>query len=400
MINQTISALSCAGLALCGGMAADVAGDHARGAVVSTAHIAHLTQAETAAYLKNGNLATPVRNGVDAYRVIYRTITAKGRQTTASGLVILPGNRARRLPVVAFEHGTLVQKSDAPSTNGTSRPDRARTMTFAGAGYAAVAPDYLGLGKGPGRHPYTHAPTEVSASADLLQAARTVAGRQHRSLDRRVLVTGFSQGGHAAMALGKALQAGKVPHFGLGALAPVSGPYDVQHVETPAGLDGRVSPQNAVFYFAYWVTSMNRVYHLYDKPAEAFQEPYAGVVKQLFDGHHDEAAIAKALPPTPQQLMTPAFVKWAGQPTGALLRAMRGSDGTCTWRPRMPVRLYAGSGDTNVPIQNARNCQAALGGTGIQLIDLGADVDHGGSVHAALPQILTWFEQLAPASRG
>jgi pimeloyl-ACP methyl ester carboxylesterase len=400
MISQTISAISCAGLALCGGVAANVAGHYAHGAVVSTTSLAHLTQAETEAYLRSGNLTTPVRNGVDAYRVVYRTITTRGRRTTASGLVILPGTGSRHLPVVAFQHGTLVLKGDAPSTNGTSRPDRAQAMMFAAAGYAAVAPDYLGLGKGPGRHPYTHAPTEVSVSADLLQAARTVAGRQHRTLDRKVLVTGFSEGGHAAMALGKALQVGKVPHFGLGALAPVSGPYDVQHAETPAGLDGRVSPQNAVFSFAYWVTSMNRVYHLYRKPAEAFQEPYAGVVKQLFDGHHDEAAIAEALPPTPRQLMTPAFVTWARQPTGALLRAMQESDGTCTWKPRVPVRLYAASGDKNVPIQNARNCQAALGGAGVPLTDLGANVDHSGSVRAALPQILNWFEQLAPAQRG
>ncbi len=395
MIGQTVSTITCASLALCAASAPAVGA--VRGTVVSSTPLAHLSRAGTAAYLKEANLTTPVRNGVDAYRVVYRTISATGDPTTASGLVVLPRDGAPRLRVVAFEHGTLVLKSDAPSTNGATRPDRARTMMFAAAGYAAVAPDYLGLGTGPGPHPYTHATSEVSASADLLRAARVVAGR--RSLDREVLVSGFSQGGHAAMALGKTLQGGGVPGFGLAAPAPVSGPYDVQGVEAPAGLDGRVAPQNAVFYFAYWVTSMNRIHHLYDRPEEVFQEPYASIVEGLFDGRHDEAAIAGALPSTPQRLMTPAFVAWSARPTGALLAAMRQSDGTCAWTPRVPVRLYAASGDVNVPIQNARNCRAALGAADVRLIDLGTGTDHTGSVHTALPRILSWFERRSPARR-
>ncbi|GAB3961029.1 alpha/beta fold hydrolase [Actinoallomurus acanthiterrae] len=394
MIKEMVAA----GLALSGMHGMQGIPTAARGSVVSVTRVAHLSRDDTTSYLRGDGITTPVRYGVDAYRVVYRTVDASGGATTASGLVALPGSHARRLPVVAYEHGTLVLKTDAPSTDGTTRPDRARTMAFAANGYAAVAPDYLGLGEGPGRHPYTHAPTEVSASADLLRAAGTLAGRRHRSLDGRVLVTGFSQGGHAAMGFGKALGAGEVPRFRPVALAPVSGPYDVQGVETPAGLDGRVAPRNAVFYFAYWITAMNRIHHLYDRPAEAFQEPYAGVVEGLFDGRHDEQAIAGALPADPRQLLTPAFVDWARQPSGALLRAMRESDGTCSWRPRVPVRLYAGSGDVNVPIQNARNCAARLGGANV--IDLGANVDHNASIRLALPEILAWFEQIVPAPRG
>ncbi|WP_433176583.1 alpha/beta hydrolase family protein [Actinoallomurus sp. CA-150999] len=390
MIKQMVAV----GLALSGtsGITAE-----ARGSVVSVTPVAHLSRDDTAAYLRGDGLTTPVRYGVDAYRVVYRTTRASGGATTASGLVALPRSRARLLPVVAYEHGTLVLKTDAPSTDGSTRPDRARAMAFAADGYAAVAPDYLGLGEGPGRHPYTHAPTEVSASADLLRAARTLAARDHRSLDGRVLVTGFSQGGQAATGFGKALQAGEVPHFRPAALAAVSGPYDVRGVEAPAGLDGRVAPRNAVFYFAYWLTAMNRIYHLYDRPTEAFQEPYAQVVEGLFDGRHDEQAIASALPADPRRLLTPAFVDWARRPSGALLRAMRESDGTCSWRPRVPVRLYAGSGDVNVPIENARNCGARLRA---DVIDLGANVDHNASIRVALPEILTWFEQIVPAPQG
>ncbi|WP_454197237.1 lipase family protein [Nocardia sp. Marseille-Q1738] len=369
---------------------------HDRGEIVSTTPLLGLPAERTAALLNDGGINTPVRNGVDAFRVEYRTITPQGEPTTASGLVVLPRSDSRRLRVVSYEHGTMVLKSDAPSVDTRNLPDRLRTVMFAAAGYAAVAPDYLGLGNGPGWHPYTHAPSEVSASADLLRAAAALAARHRRELDPNVLVTGFSQGGHAAMALGKALQAGAVPSFGIAALAPVSGPYDLRHVQTPAALDGRVTPGAAVLFLAYWITSMNRIHHLYDNPAEAFHQPYADRVEQLFDGTKNEITIVTSLAITPLRLLTPRFLEWAADPTGAAARALADSDGTCDWTPHVPVHLYAATGDHAVPYTNAEHCLLALRSDNVTLHNLG-DVDHSGTARVALPEILSWFQhQFAP----
>ncbi|MFI2207540.1 hypothetical protein ACH47Z_44235 [Streptomyces sp. NPDC020192] len=46
------------------------------------------------------------------------------------------------------------------------------TVMFAGAGFAAVAPDYLGLGLGTGLHPYMDIGSETTVSVDMLKAAR------------------------------------------------------------------------------------------------------------------------------------------------------------------------------------------------------------------------------------
>ncbi len=367
-----------------------------RGEIVSTTPVAQLSAEQATTYLADANIGTPARNGVDAYRVVYRTVTPAGDPTTASGLVVLPRTDARRWRVVTYEHGTLVLKSDAPSVNDT-RGDRARTIMFAAAGYAAVAPDYLGLGVGPGAHPYTHAPSEVSASLDLLRAARTmVAGQQH-DLDPDILVTGFSQGGQAATGLGKALQGGAAPGFGLAALAPISGPYDVQHVETPGAVEGRVVPAVAVFFLAYWITAMNRIYHLYDRPADAFQEPIADRIEQLFDGHQNEVTIGTALPVRPELLLTPKFVALAQDPTGTAREAVAASDGTCDWTPRVPVHLYAATGDRNVLYANAEHCLQDMHTDLATLTDLG-DIDHSATVSVALPQILDWFQHEIPAA--
>ncbi|MEV4126100.1 hypothetical protein [Nocardia sp. NPDC049707] len=392
---RSVIALLAAALLVAPACASDNAPAVPRGGIVSTTPVAHLSPEQTTTYLADANIGTPVRNGVDAYRVVYRTVTATGDPTTASGLVVLPRTDSRRLRVVTYEHGTLVLKSDAPSVNDT-RADRARTVMFAAAGYAAVAPDYLGLGEGPGTHPYSHAPSEVSASVDLLRAARTMAVGQQHDVDPDILVTGFSQGGQAATALGKALQGGAAPGFGLAALAPISGPYDVQHVETPGAIAGRVLPAVAVFYLAYWITAMNRIYHLYDRPSDAFQEPIADRIERLFDGHQNEMTIGTALPVRPELLLTPKFLALAQDPTGPAREAVADSDGTCDWTPRVPVHLYAATGDRNVLYANAEHCLQAMHTDRATLTDLG-DIDHSATAPIALPQILDWFQRELPA---
>ena len=54
-------------------------------------------------------------------------------------------------------------------------PDRAVSAVYASAGRAAIAPDYLGLGTSPGRHPDTDARSSASASLDMLRAAHSAA---------------------------------------------------------------------------------------------------------------------------------------------------------------------------------------------------------------------------------
>src|SRR5262249_37714507 len=63
---------------------------------------------------------------------------------------------------------------------------------FASAGVAVAEPDYIGMGAGPGRPQYMVANAEVSASLDLLRAAKGVATRRGAQLPPGVLVACFS----------------------------------------------------------------------------------------------------------------------------------------------------------------------------------------------------------------
>jgi hypothetical protein len=83
---------------------------------------------ETAAYLK-GKIDTPVHNGIDAYRVVYRTVGPDGGPTTASGLIVLPRTDSRRLRVVSYEHGTLVL-ARATRRRSTVKPAPTRPVLY------------------------------------------------------------------------------------------------------------------------------------------------------------------------------------------------------------------------------------------------------------------------------
>ncbi|MBY8342509.1 alpha/beta hydrolase [Streptomyces spinosirectus] len=369
-------------------------GGDRRGSLISVTPVADRDAAQVRSFVAGQGVATdPVRYGVRAYRLTYRTVDPQGSPTTATGLLTLPKGGAHRLDLVSDTHGTMVKRDYAPSAS----EDTARVPSYlnASAGRAVAAPDYLGLGEGPGPHPYMDTRSSVTASLDMLRAARTAAARLGRPVTGDVYATGFSQGGQVAMALGKALESGADQHFRLKALAPISGPYDLQGQEVPALFDGRVNDISGVMYISYWLVAQNRLHHFYDDPAEVFRAPYASRVESLFDGSHEEDEVVEGLAPNVRQLLTPGFYERLEHPTGPLLAAMRAADHTCDWKPDVPVRLYAGDDDTDVPIGNARTCERTLAGFGarVRIVDQGA-VDHFGSFAASAPQVVRFFDRV------
>jgi len=364
---------------------------HPGGNLVSVVPVEDLQPAEVSARLQAAGFeAARVRYGVTAYRVVYRTVGARGEPTTASQLVALPDNDEDDLRVVSWLHGTTVYRGDVASMKPDSS-DRAVALLFASTGRAVSAPDYLGLGEGPGHHTYGDPDTTVSASVDALRAARKLAGQHGRRLDERVLVSGFSQGGPATMLVGRALQEGVERHFELGALAPIAGPFHLSRFEADAA-DDKVA--NAALYLAYFTIAWDRLYGLYNSPREAFLEPYATEVETLFDGHHKPQEIAAALPARSDELFTADFLEQIRNPTGELSRRLRPLDTTCDWRPDVPVHIYHASGDSDVSLDHARYCQQQLKSNGAteKLTDVG-DVDHNTTVRRAVPQVAGVFDR-------
>ncbi|MWA00279.1 lipase [Actinomadura sp. LD22] len=370
--------------------------------MISARYLGTRSAAEVRAWLPTeGFDASSVRYGVDSYRLIYRTVDARGRATVASGLFVLPRNGERELPTVSYTHGTASHIADAPSmAQDVWGPGPA--VTYGAAGFAAAAPDYLGLGEGPGVHPWKDVPTETSAALDMLRAARQFTLREHRELDGRVFVTGFSQGASSALGLARTLQDGADPHFRVRAVAPISGAYDFRGAELPALLDGRVDPKMSVAYVSYLLTSWNRVHGgIYGKPSDVFKEPYASRVEKYFDGTTPGQVMLKGLPGTLDELLTPRGFEVLRHPSGTFAKALQVDGEVCTaWTPRVPLRLYKITNDDQAVTANTDHCVAGFRARGVAapVIDVGDKV-YGGSRHlgsnlAGTALAVRWFAGL------
>jgi hypothetical protein len=361
----------------------------ARGQLVLLTPLGSLTAADVASYLAEFDIdSTSVRFGIDAYRIEYRTLDPAGQLIRASGLIALPKNTVPVLEQAVWMHGTTVYRGEAASVNEESDA-RAATYFFAAAGYATTAPDYVGLGRGEGPHPYDHLPTEVSAGIDALRATAQVARGLGRGLGSSLSISGHSQGGPAAVALAREVQGGGAEELTLASVAPISGPYDMSGSLATAA-QGGIAYVTA--YLGYLTVAWNRWLGLYSTPSQAFLPPYDQTMDQLFDNSHTAEEVFAGLPETLDELFTPTFLASLREPSGALRDALEEASRVCAWRPQVDVKVYASSADADVPIENAHHCVESFEGSGVSvpLIDLG-DADHASSMTRSLPLVLEQF---------
>jgi pimeloyl-ACP methyl ester carboxylesterase len=134
---------------------------------------------------------------VQGWRIFHTTSVDDNTLATAVAIVFAPADSSvGPRPVIAWEHGTtgLLQKCMPSLFSAASKgiPERDRILA---AGWVVVATDYSFAEKG-GPHPYLIGEGEARAALDSVRAARQLSGL---TLDKRVVVWGYSQGGHAAL---------------------------------------------------------------------------------------------------------------------------------------------------------------------------------------------------------
>jgi pimeloyl-ACP methyl ester carboxylesterase len=128
--------------------------------------------------------------------VLYRSTSTAGKPVAVSGTVAIPKGKAPKggWPVITWAHGTTgIADACAPSRLGNPATSPLQD-TWLKAGYAVVNTDYEGLGT-PGTHPYLIGESEGRSVLDIVRAAR----QKYHQLSNKVVISGHSQGGHAAL---------------------------------------------------------------------------------------------------------------------------------------------------------------------------------------------------------
>ena len=186
--------------------------------------------------------ATPdAKCDIKIEKVNYPTVGAAGERTNATAALMLPSGDSADCqgdrPILLYAHGTTTDKGYDFSQVANPQNPAAGEATliaanFAAQGYIVVAPNYAGYDESDlDYHPYLVAEQQATDMADALDSARTIIARQQRANDPdytnlddsgKLFISGYSQGGHVAMATARMFEKNDEP---VTAIAPLSGPY-------------------------------------------------------------------------------------------------------------------------------------------------------------------------------
>ena len=349
----SLSLISAAALlAACGGS------DPVNGSLIDTpSTLATLTKAQLDA---SGLIALsgPAKCDVKLVSLNYVTPGAKGESSNASGVLLLPTGAGctAAAPLVAYAKGTDVQKPRTLANPLDSETGLLAAM-YAGQGYAVVATDYLGFAKSNySYHPYLHADSEATSVIDSIRAARNAVSSQGGSLNGKVMLTGYSQGGHASMAAHREIEKNLSGEIKVVAGAHLAGPYNLSgSMKFPDAIAGYQ------FFVPYLVTAWQKIYgNLYNNVNDAFKAPYAAGIESLLPSptlNYTTLVTSGKLPgingETPNQARDALFQTAFSSdiltnPNNPTFLAAKKND-LLDWSPKSQTMLCSGSGDPTVP---------------------------------------------------
>jgi len=384
-------------LVACGG-----SDDDFRGTLVEDpATVTTLTAAQINAGTQASGLQALTGTAQCDVRVValnYRTPGVSGDVANASGVLLVPAGAcaSQSHPLIAYAKGTDVQKPRTLANPADGETFLLAAM-YAARGYAVVATDYLGYAKsGYSYHPYLHAESEATTVIDSIRAARRAAALQSTTLNGKVMVTGYSQGGHSSMAAHRAIEQHHAGEINLVAGAHLAGPYN---------MSGSFKVTNAIagyqFFVPFLVTSWQKIYgNLYSNPSQVFKAPYDSYIETLLPNPtltFTTLVTTGKLPGGPgvtpdaarDMVFQSAYIS-ASQtdPNHPLFVAAKKQD-LLGWNPKARTVLCGGAGDPTVPPAIHQNVAKAdfdsRGLTNVTSVDVDAMIQATFGTNGAAP---------------
>ena len=336
-------------------------------------------------------LVVPTTYPVNVYKITYNTVSYDGTTPTfATGALLVPVGVPCKMPLISYQHGTTTYRYGVPSYLSG---EIVIGLAEATDGYVISMPDYLGLGDSPGIHPYIHANSEATASLDLVRSVREAQDSLDFNLNGQLFLVGYSQGGHATMALHRMIETDFPDEFTVTASAPMSGPYDVSGVQADVIVNDSVYSQPG--YLPYILQSYNTVYNLFVDYADVFLSPYDVTLPPLLDGTHGMDELNAAMPSIPNHIMIPEVLdSFINNQDHYFREALRDND-VYDWTPVSPMKMFYCEADDEVYYMNAfvaYNKFIENGSTSVQMMSAGENFGHFECAFYALSGGKNWFD--------
>jgi hypothetical protein len=265
------------------------------------------TQDSLRNYYKNNKIPkklAPVRNDVDMYEITYYGKWIDSSYIKAKGVLYVPVKK-EGMDEFVYCHGTRIS---VDQSYGIRDREQFIPILMASDGYLSYFPFYFGLAGGEKEHIYQHTWTEASAVIHMIKACREIFSSLQVATTGKLFVSGYSQGGHATMAVQKHIEA---QTFGtditITASSALSGAYDMSGVQATTMFREFERPH----YLPYLLISFNYAYKMVGEEAYwVFKPPYDTEIKELFKQPRttDYQRIDDILPKVPASIVRDTFL--------------------------------------------------------------------------------------------
>ena len=285
--------------------------------------------------------ATPdAKCDIKIEKVSYPTVGAAGERTNATAALMLPSGDSADCqgdrPILLYAHGTTTDKGyDFSQVANPQNPAAGESTliaaNFAAQGYIVVAPNYAGYDESDlDYHPYLVAEQQATDMADALDSARTIIARQQRANDPdytnlddsgKLFISGYSQGGHVAMATARMFEQNDEP---VTAIAPLSGPYALAAFGDEI-FRGNVNIGASRFAPLLGIGLQEKYGNIYGKKSDIFLDKYADAQLPSETAFGDLVTAGK-LPNNALFQKNPTDAIFAGLSQGKLFSVLGGYD--------------------------------------------------------------------------
>lgn len=235
-----------------------------------------------------GDVASLMKYDIRIYKITYKTLF-EGDSILVSGIVSLPVplDKKETFPMLSYQHGTIVKKSDAPSVNINNE-----FITYlASTGMVVAIADYIGFGASSSEfHPFMINEYTVNAVLDMIRATKELIKIEKPfDLNGNLYLYGYSQGGSATLDSLSDIE-NKTANSDIKVTAAVcgSGAYDLAEMRKWVVKQARYEQP---YYFGYLLESYSRYANIGNDYSLVFSTEFADKIPPLFNGTTSAEAI-------------------------------------------------------------------------------------------------------------
>ena len=325
------------------------------------------------------------------YRIIYSTtIPEKKKPVIASGFLSIPQINKNELPVVSYQHGTVLEKIKIPSNIDSSYETRLVLSQLGGFGYIIIAADYLGFGISNDNDSFLVLNCQSENSVDLYYALLEILEIE-KIKAIKYYVCGWSQGGFITLSLIDKLQKLKI---------------NVNGGATAACQNDLFACVNQILYFprnndAKWLSSILILivysfenYYNVSISKNIFKPEKYELTKKIYykdptlksiDYNTDIKLLLK------EEYFDPVYLK--NSVLGKLLNNVQ----PYKFIANIPINMHYGEIDdttTALILELCNNYQKNMGNNKVNLVYEGIDADHRRTFARAIPKWRNFFQSL------